>query len=433
MNLRLRTIKLLAIFMLICLLAVLGTLPKVKMTHAQDATDSPTRPLATIPPTNTPRAKITAAPAITATPAATQTPIAARLCSDCVRIRLRSTPGTAGDVLAFLDSNAQFMIIGRTADNMWVKITLASDAGDTSDSKSGWIAAQYVRSTNLQKIDEVVIGGLPVLDVAVAAPPTATSSVGVPSWMSGVTAHARQIYLHGQSLGNHPNVFSRVGDSISFSPYFLTPIGQGSYQLGAYGSLSGVIGYFSQGNARTGNSFANQSLAAGGGWNSNTLLIPGYSAPQLCGKDSPLVCEYKLVKPAVALIMVGTNDSGSGSTDQFAGNLRQIVQTSIDMGVVPVISTIPPKRIDQAQTDRVNAFNAVIHAVAQQYDIPLWDYWAAMQNAPNMGMSSDGLHPSVPPDKASCNFTTDNLQYGYTIRNLTALQALDVIWRLVLY
>jgi hypothetical protein len=39
----------------------------------------------------------------------------------------------------------------------------------------------------------------------------------------------------------------------------------------------------------------------------------------------------------------------------------------------------------------------------------------------------------VPPDKATTAFTPENLKYGYTVRNLTALQALDAIWRLVIY
>ena len=56
-----------------------------------------------------------------------------------------------------------------------------------------------------------------------------------------------------------------------------------------------------------------------------------------------------------------------------------------------------------------------------------------MENAPNEGMSKDGLHPSFPPDSGAARFTAENLQYGYTIRNLSALQVLDVLWHTVLY
>jgi hypothetical protein len=333
-----------------------------------------------------------------------------------------------GEVLEFLDSATDLLIVGRTADDAW----LQARVGGTE----GWISAPFVRLSNGQPVGDDTLNQLPVTGIAAEASPTPTLSVGSLgdlTWLSGVTAHARQIFLQGQRLGNRANVFSRVGDSITASPYFLTPIGLGQYDLGAYGYLSGVIGYFSQANARAGNSFANPPLAAGAGWSAYNLLDPKSASKPACGFDAPLVCEYKLVKPSVTLIMVGSNDSGSGSADQFAGTLRQIVQTSIDMGVIPVLSTIPPKRIDADQTARVKAFNDVIRAIAQQDDVPLWDYWAVMETAPNEGMSADGLHPSIPPDGATGRFSTENLQYGYTLRNLTALQTLNVLWRQVLY
>jgi hypothetical protein len=56
-----------------------------------------------------------------------------------------------------------------------------------------------------------------------------------------------------------------------------------------------------------------------------------------------------------------------------------------------------------------------------------------MDPLPNGGMSADGLHPSVPPDGRVYRFSAENLQYGYTLRNLQALQTLDTIWRLVLF
>jgi hypothetical protein len=55
-----------------------------------------------------------------------------------------------------------------------------------------------------------------------------------------------------------------------------------------------------------------------------------------------------------------------------------------------------------------------------------------MDPLPNHGVSEDGVHPSIPPDNNPANFSDDNLRYGYTMRNFTALQALDAIWRQVL-
>jgi hypothetical protein len=358
--------------------------------------------------------------------------MAGRLCETCSRIRLRATPGTAGEVLGFLDSAARLTIRGRSADSAWLEVRVSESNTDTV----GWVAAQYVRLANGQALDEATLNSLPILGVAVEAPPTPTSDVnggnGIPGWLSGITAHTREIFLKGKSLGNRPNVFSRVGDSISASAYFLTPIGRGQYNLGAYGYLSGVIEYFSQANARVGNSFVNPPLAARDGWSAFNVLQTRTTPDPICGLEPYLICEYNLVKPSVALIMFGTNDSGSGVPEQFEGNLRQIVQISIDHGVIPVLSTMPPRPVNADQIARVTTFNNVIRTVAQQYGVPLWDYFAVMDKAPNSGLGPDNLHPSIPPGGATAYFTPENLQYGYTIRNLMALQVLDVLWRQVL-
>ncbi|HVO41275.1 MAG TPA: SGNH/GDSL hydrolase family protein [Aggregatilineales bacterium] len=255
--------------------------------------------------------------------------------------------------------------------------------------------------------------------------------VATPAVISNITPFARQILQNGLKLGNRANVFVRVGDSISYSPNFLTPIGQGQVNLGSYGSLAPTIQFFSAANVRgAGNSFVNPPLAAGNGWGADRILQAGVAYSDVCGSDTQLVCEYKHSKPGVALIMIGTNDSGGVPPDVYAGNLRQIVRISINMGVIPVVSTIPPKRLAAWDTARVNEWNAIIREIAQQYQIPLWDYFTAMQNLPNQGLGPDGIHPSVPPDNATGNFT--NLNYGYTMRNLTALQVLDALRRQVL-
>jgi hypothetical protein len=251
--------------------------------------------------------------------------------------------------------------------------------------------------------------------------------------ISNINQNSKDIFLKGKSLGNRPNVFSRVGDSITASPFFLTPIGQGQANLGQYvATLSPVINYFSQANARAGNSFANPPLSAGNGWGADRILEPGYAYTDICGNESPLVCEYKRVKPALALIMIGTNDSGGVDPAVYTANLRKIVQISIDMGVIPVISTIPPKRVDAWNNNRVDQWNTIIRNVAAEFSVPLWDYWYVLQNAPNFGISSDGIHPSAPANGATGSFTPENAGFGYNVRNLTALQVLDAVWRQVL-
>jgi hypothetical protein len=246
-----------------------------------------------------------------------------------------------------------------------------------------------------------------------------------------VEERVRLIYTVGQALGNRSNVFSKVGDSITASPSFLGPIGEGRYQLVDYGYLQPVIDHFSAAPAREGNSFLNSSLAAGVGWAAWAALDPEFADETICAPgETPLECEYRMTRPAFALIMFGTNDVGYRSAAEFGGDLRRIVEVSESMGVIPILSTIP-NRPDMPQ--QVAAFNQIIETVAATRAVPLWDYYAALQGLPNGGLAWDNLHPSSPPEwyADAANFHPQNLSYGYVVRNLTALQMLDSVWRQV--
>lgn len=243
---------------------------------------------------------------------------------------------------------------------------------------------------------------------------------------------ARQIYLHGQSVGNRKDVFSKVGDSITAAPQFLNPVGAGNLNLYTYTYLQPVVTYYSQTTARDNNSFTNTSLAAWPGWTSYDLLDPSKASSDFCRSgESPLLCEYRFTRPALALIMIGTNDVKRGTDSMgYRANLESIVQLSINMGVIPVLSTIPDF---PGSSTRVAEYNMIIASVAAENGLPLWNYWAMMRSLPNQGISADGVHPSAPVNGETGIFTDDNLQYGYTMRNLSALMILDEFWRGALY
>ncbi len=263
-------------------------------------------------------------------------------------------------------------------------------------------------------------------------PPSPADSGDYP-YITGITEHAREIFLTGQQLGSRANVFSKVGDSITVNENFLIPFGIGNYNLGEYAYLQAVIDYFSVATARTGNSFANISLSADPGWSSWTA-INGYAADEsIClPGEMPIACELRMVKPSVALIMLGTNDvpdTDNVTPSAYERQMRKVIETTINMGVIPVISTLP--EFHRPSGYRAALFNEAVVKLADEYDIPLWNYWAALQNLPNDGLSSDGVHPSVASTSAT-DFSPEGLKYGMNMRNLTALQALDAVWRYVL-
>jgi uncharacterized protein YraI len=342
-------------------------------------------------------------------------------------LRLREQPSMSANVITRLAKGTALRIVGQSTDGGWLKVV-------TPDGLTGWVATHYVDV----KIDLELVA-VPPEGVDVAPPPNVLVAApgvvgpgGSYTAVSGVTSTSAQIFLYGQSIGNRPNVFTRVGDSITATSYFLYPIGYGTYNLQGYSALQPVIGFFQGGTGHGANPFASASFAAHNSWATPSILDPSLADPGSCqAGETPLACEYRTVKPSVALIMIGTNDSGGIPIPQYQANLQTIVQTSINMGVIPILSTIP-NRLDVGGA--VNTYNQVIISTARAYDVPLMDYWSVMQSLPNTGLGPDGIHPSIPPGSQSevANFTADNLNYGYTMRNLLALQALDAIWRQVI-
>ncbi|NOH13586.1 MAG: hypothetical protein HND51_18260 [Chloroflexi bacterium] len=332
---------------------------------------------------------------------------------------LYTLPDAGSDVVASIPSTSPVSIIARSQDFTWLQAR-------TEEGATGWVPASQV-STNS------CLDALPALHAQEDYRPQRPISLelqGYP-YLKGLCARSREIFLHGLELGNRSEVFSKIGDSITISSHFLAPIGYGEYWLDQYTHLQEVIDFYSTTNARLGNSFVNPSLSAFGGWSSWTVVNFHAADPGQClPGEVPLECELRLVKPAVALIMLGTNDVVDPDliTPKFyEENIRKVIETCIQNGVIPVLSTIPAMFLPEF-TEREPVFNAIIIRLADEYDIPLWDYHAALDGLPNSGLIFDGVHPSVAPGGAG-DFSPAGLQYGMNVRNLTALQVLDAIWR----
>jgi uncharacterized protein YraI len=386
--------------------------PDLSITPTSTITPPPTVTATAPPVTDTPTAVVippTSAPPTRVPP--TAIPMA-QVCETCGSLRLRQSPGSAGQVVTYLAALTPLNVIGRTTDSAWLQVAL-------SDGGSGWVDSRYL-VVNVD-LNAVEITGV-AENVAVAA-----SS----AYISGISFHARQIYLDGQSKGNRADSFSKVGDSITFSLAYLYPLA-GDYSLRDFSYLSPALSFFSGPNGRGENCFGATPIAAYPGWTTADVLTPGGAKTGNCGSgETPLECEYRTAQPSVALIMFGTNDIAQNmSLDTFRANLQRIVDISISHGVIPVLSTIPPFPTLESSA---RAFNEAIVATARANDIPLWDYYASINKLPNRGLSSDGVHPSEAPDHQDATFDDEHLQYGFTVRNLGALQMLYELWRQVLY
>lgn len=250
--------------------------------------------------------------------------------------------------------------------------------------------------------------------------PAATPTLAPDAWMQmpvvpvGISQRVRAIYLQGQQLGNNPNAFSKVGDCESTPSWFLGDfdLGPANYSLGPYINLQPVIDQFH-------GSFGRTSLAAGRGYAAATVLSPLWADPKLChAGETPLACELRLNKPAFAFVMLGTNDASNPV--KFEGYMRQILDTLIQAGVIPILAT----KADNLEGD--HSLNETIARLAYEYELPLWNFWLVVQPLPKQGLQTDLSHLTFAPNRFD---NPRDMQAAWPWRNLTALRVLDAVQR----
>ncbi len=228
-----------------------------------------------------------------------------------------------------------------------------------------------------------------------------------------VSEAMREIYQRGLKMGNDPKHFSVIGDCQNVSSYFLSVYDKpGEFSLGEqYAYLQPTIDYYQD-------SYSRKSLAVRGGFNVAAVQSPLRSDPKSCNKnESPLDCELRTWKPSVVFVSMETWWSEKPE-QEYAKYMRRLLERILETGAVPIIAT----KADNLEGD--NSINATIAQIAYDYDIPLWNFWAAVQPLPNHGLSPDNFHLTF-----ARNFFDDpeRMKNAWPWRNLTALQALDAV------
>jgi hypothetical protein len=256
-----------------------------------------------------------------------------------------------------------------------------------------------------------------------------------------VRGHLERVAARGESVGNLPGVFAKIGDSISASPSVLQALACRSPQLGAWSELRGTVEFFGETPVPRGSeeaacevsdSYSRVGVAAVPGWTAVDALAPVESPPECAGLPA-VSCELRLLHPSVALIMFGTNDLTDFTAVQYRRDLARVARLVAGAGTIPVLSTIPPRK-RWPYSQRVARFNAEIAALAENRALPLWNYWRQMvePGVPDQGLGEDGVHPSaLCPPCTAIDFRPEGLRQGYTLRNLGALRVLDRLRRLV--
>jgi hypothetical protein len=243
--------------------------------------------------------------------------------------------------------------------------------------------------------------------------PTATADTRLPperwqEWpvIPSVTERAIEIYHIGQGMDLDPHAFSKVGDCQSvkaaFMGYFDIPE---RYSLGDdYVLLQQTVDNFA-------GHFNTDGQAVKGGFNAAAVLSPLWADPNVClAGENPLECELRVTKPIIVIVSLEVWWDGR-TADQYETLMRRILDIIIAHGAVPILAT----KADNVEGN--HSLNLTTARLAYEYDLPLWNFWAAVQALPAHGMDltrNDGFHIS-----------TD----AWSTRSFTGLEALDSIWR----
>lgn len=221
-----------------------------------------------------------------------------------------------------------------------------------------------------------------------------------------ITNRGREIYQKGLQLGNNPHAFSKVGDCQGIKEVLL-----GVYDQPVLYNLSPENAFLKETIDWFGGSFNRNGFAVMGGYNARAVLQPGVADPAFCqAGESPIACENRLQRPSIVIISLEFYYDGR-TTANYSNYLRQMIEFFSAHGVMPILAT----KADNMEGDE--SLNQATAALALEYDLPLWNFWRAVQTLPNHGMDAtrpDGFHISVD---------------AWRTRSMTALQALDTVWR----
>lgn len=339
----------------------------------------------------------TVAPALeTAVVHPTATPSPLPLPTSTVNLELTSEMTTTTALSETIDIITDTLATGETTSEATARSHIEDpDKVDTDPSLHSTITSTMV-------IESLAINGMPVDSIIV--------------FPDEVAENVRQIFERGQEIGRDAHAFSKLGDSLIATPSFLTKFDVGPYNLGPYDYLQPTIDYYA-------GSYERYGVALRPGLHAWGVFDPFWANKEWCQpNENLLACEFRLNNPSVVLILLGTNDVGN--PPGFAKNMRQVVEFSIENGVIPVLVT----KADRFEgPDNTN--NNILRQIAADYQVPLWDFDLVAETIPGRGLGEDQVHLTVFVEN---DYTMpEAFQTGTGVHNLTGLMALDAVRRAI--
>jgi hypothetical protein len=260
--------------------------------------------------------------------------------------------------------------------------------------------------------DTVILPATPSPENTAVPTPGAEDWKNLPVVPEGVSESMKEVYQRGLAAGHDVDRFSKFGDCQNVPSLFLGTFDEGTYQLGEeYAYLQETIDFFS-------GSWNRVSVAVKGGMNVAAVQTLYYTDPEHCStSESPMVCEIRVNNPSIVIISYETWWADK-PTAGYEERLRAVVDYVLSQDVVPILAT----KADNYEGD--NSINSAIARIAFDYQLPLWNFWAATYPLPLHGLS-DGFHLTFAQNIFDDPF---RMQSAWPWRNLTALQTIDAVY-----
>ena len=337
------------------------------------------------------------------------------LITDAYRqVLLYEGPGITYREAGLLYPGVAVQIVERNAIGNWLHIERIADNQVMQD---GWLLSAYLNLSPELHFSDVPVNTA----LADAAPENVTSQSMAELYKLPVIPIISDamiaVFEHGQTLGNHPQVITKIGDSLSKSEQYIDIFSADTYVLGAYDYLEATLLYYRD-------STAEESVAAQIGLTTYVVFDPFWATDKRCeANESPLHCEYRLRRPAVAFILFGPNDVRHMTDGEFEGQMRQLIDETVAEGIIPVLSTFSVHPDDALFWQAIN-FNLRIKKLSEEYEIPAINLWAAAQPLPDYGLDEDHIH-LLPTGFSFLKYDSGLESFsGISLQNLLVLRTL---------
>lgn len=218
----------------------------------------------------------------------------------------------------------------------------------------------------------------------------------------------QRVYQRGLELGNDPHAFSIFGDCQTQPDEFFGVFETDPALVQELSpELRELVDHFK-------GSFTRESPTSLDGTTPGSLLWTQWHRGEYSCTfaETPVECELRVHRPSFVVIQVGTHFE-SRNTEY----LRRIILQLMDEGVVPILAT---KADNREKDERINRD---MFMLASEYELPLWNFWAAVSDLPNRGLYTRDDRPLQGPI-----YLTETAAERH---RMTGLEALNVVWRAV--